>query len=208
MKKKSEKSRIIDKTKKVKTDVVADSHDPFDPQNLRLSQDFASTIGVKKQIMTVPVRKPNRQDFVRVHPDPDYRFETAVIEMKADRETYLVDPSLRSEISGEIVAKTILTAITRQNVLFLWPIRLPGEDGRHDEWSRSAMVAAERAATRWVRLASNMHLGAYEMFEAPADLPEPEWPELKFSEILKIAFRERYIHEIGHPVLKQLRGEI
>jgi hypothetical protein len=24
-------------------------------------------------LTTVPVRKPNKQDFIRVHPDPDYR---------------------------------------------------------------------------------------------------------------------------------------
>ena len=43
--------------------------DPFDPAALRLDQSFADTVGVKKHVTTVPVRKPNRQDFVRVHPD-------------------------------------------------------------------------------------------------------------------------------------------
>ena len=46
---------------------------PFDPAALRLDQSFADTVGVKKHLMTVPVRKPNRQDFVRVHPDPAYQ---------------------------------------------------------------------------------------------------------------------------------------
>ena len=40
---------------------------PFDPAALRLDQSFADTVGVKKHLVTVPVRKPNRQDFVRVH---------------------------------------------------------------------------------------------------------------------------------------------
>jgi hypothetical protein len=188
---------------------VTDSQsDPFDPQYLRLSQDFASTVGVKKKLVTVPVRKPTRQEFVRVHPDPDYRLDTAVLELKAERETYLVGRDLWAEVPGEVVPKTIFTAMTRQNVLLLWPIRLPGEDGRHDEWNRSALETAERAKHRWVRVAANMHLGAYELFEAPADLPEPQWPEEKFNEILKIAFRDRFIQEISHPVLRRLRGEI
>ena len=42
--------------------------DPFDPENLRLDQSFVETSGVKKLLTTVPVRKPNNQDFVRVHP--------------------------------------------------------------------------------------------------------------------------------------------
>ena len=41
---------------------------PFDPAHLRLSQDFTSQIGGKKALMSVPVRKPDRQWFVRVHP--------------------------------------------------------------------------------------------------------------------------------------------
>jgi hypothetical protein len=114
----------------------------FDPANLRLSQDFAQSVGVKKTILTVPVRKPGRQDFVRVHPDPEYRLETAVLELKEERETYLVDRALWSDVPGEITPKVLLTAMTRQNVFFLWPIRLPGEDGRHDEWNRSALDAA------------------------------------------------------------------
>ena len=51
--------------------------DPFDPASLRLDQNFAETAGVKKLLTTVPVRKPNRQDFVRVHPDADFRLTPA-----------------------------------------------------------------------------------------------------------------------------------
>jgi len=68
--------------------------DPFDPSRLRLSQDFAATVGVKQALITVPVRKPNKQEFIRVHPDEAYRLETAVLELKEEREIYLVDPSL------------------------------------------------------------------------------------------------------------------
>jgi len=181
---------------------------PFDLASMRLSQDFASAIGVKKRITTVPVRKPNRQEFVRVHPDAAYRLDTAVVELKSERETYVVAPSLWPEVYGELIYKRLLATMTRQNVLILWPIRLPGEDGRIDQWNQSAMIAAERATECWVRVASDRHLGAYELFEAPADLPDPVWPDISFQEIFDIAFRGRQIDDINHPVLKQLRGEI
>lgn len=180
----------------------------FDLASMRLSQDFASAIGVKKRITTVPVRKPNRQEFVRVHPDPKYRLDTAVVELKAERETYVVAQFLWPEVHGELIPKRLQLTMTRQNVLILWPIRLPGEDGRIDQWNQSAMIAAERATQCWVRVASARHLGAYELFEAPADLPDPEWPEISFQEIFDVAFRDRQIDDINHPVLKQLRGEI
>ena len=42
--------------------------DPFDLQSLALSQDFNGKLALKKLLRTIPVRKPNPQDFVRVHP--------------------------------------------------------------------------------------------------------------------------------------------
>ena len=181
---------------------------PFDLSNIRLTQDFTATIGVKKSITTIPVRKPNRQEFVRVHPDPAYSVEAAVVELKAEGETYVVAKDLWSEVSGELIPKRLVLTMTRQNVLMLWPIRMPGEDGRIDAWNQSAMIAAERARQCWVRVTSDRHLGAYELFEAPADLPEPEWPDITFQEVLDIAFRGHQIDDINHPVLKQLRGEL
>jgi hypothetical protein len=53
---------------------------------------------------------------------------------------------------------------------------------------------------------SNMALGAYDVFEAQAELPEPTWPELSFAKILEIAFRDFVIRDGDHPVLRKLRG--
>src|SRR5262249_2757047 len=102
----------------------------FNLSQLRLSQNFADAIGVKKALLTVPVRKPGRQDFVRVHPDSAFRIETAVIELKDENETYLVSPNLWSELPTELTPKILFTTINRQGVLFLWPVRLPGSDGK------------------------------------------------------------------------------
>jgi hypothetical protein len=102
----------------------------------------------------------------------------------------------------------LYTAITRQKVVFLWPARLPREDGRSLGWYESAQEAAEHAMKRWVRVMSNMSLGAYEIIEASAALPDPEWPELSFNELVRIAFKNgRVVDNFDHPVLKRLRGE-
>lgn len=180
----------------------------FDLSSLRLSQDFGAMVGVKKLITTVPVRKPSKQEFVRVHPADNYQFSTAVIEIKEDRETFLVTPELWPELPGEIIAKLFLTGMTRQGVLFLWPIRLPNPDGRYDNWNRSALEAAELAKKKWVKVVSNMSLGGYEVFEATGELPEPEWPDLSFEKIMEVAFKDRYITEMNHPVIRRLNGDI
>ena len=82
-------------------DVDAEVVDRFDPKRLRLSQDFAAQLGVRKKLITVPVKKPPKEWWVQVHPDDDYHIETAVLELKEEREVYLVDPSLWEELSTE-----------------------------------------------------------------------------------------------------------
>jgi hypothetical protein len=181
--------------------------DFFNPEKLKLSQDFAAELGVKKALISVPVRRPDKQAFIRVHPDAGFRLDTAVIELKEEGETYLVHPSLRPELLGEVVPKTLFTTITRQGVVSLWPVRLPGPDGRHDEWNRSALEAATMAMKTWIRVSANRSLGAYEVFVATGNLPEPEWPDASFQELLKIAFKDRFIQSTDHPVMKRLRGD-
>jgi hypothetical protein len=182
--------------------------DPFDVASLRLDPSYAETVGVRKLLTTVPVRKPNRQDFVRVNPDPGYRLSpAAIIELKEDRETYLVTPQVAPDLADEFSVATLFTAINRQGVPFLWPVKLPGPDGKHNDWHRSASEAAERAMAKWIRMKANMSLGAYDVFEAAGGLPEPEWPDLSFQEILKTAFRDHIVDSTEHPVVKRLLGE-
>jgi hypothetical protein len=180
--------------------------DPFNLDNLRLDQSFVESAGVRKLLTTIPVRKPNPQDFVRVHPAPEYRAALAIIELKDDREIYLVPPAIAVDLPGEYAMTTVYTAINRQGVVFLWPVRLPAPDGRINEWNRSAAEAAELAMRRWVRVKANLPLGAYEMFEAASTIPDPEWPNLPFQELLRIGFRDRLIDRLDHAVIKRLRG--
>lgn len=184
---------------------MSDIHIPS-LDNLRLSQNFSSQAGVKKIVTTIPVRKPGKQDFIRTHPDPGFRIDTAVIELKEEHETYLVSPEILGELPSEWVPKTLVTYINRQGVLALWPIRLPGSDGRIDQWNDTAREAASLAQNDWVRVSANMSLGAYEIFTAIGEIPDPEWPDIGFEEVLQIAFKANYISSLDHPVIKALKG--
>ena len=180
--------------------------DPFDPAALRLDQTFLEGGGAKKLLLTVPVRKPGRHDFVRVRAEPNFRENLAVIELKEERETYLIHPAVAANLPGEFSMSTVHTAISRQGVVFLWPVKLPAPDGRIMEWHRSAAAAAELAMHRWVRVTADMSLGAYQIFEASAVIPEPVWPELSYRELLRIGFRDRLVDTLDHPLVARLRG--
>jgi hypothetical protein len=180
--------------------------DPFDDiEALRLSPD-ATTVAVRKIITRVPVRKPGNQEFFRVHPEERFRLDTGIIDLRDDRESYLVDRRLREELADEMRAVRLYTCISRAGAVFLWAVPLPGPDGRRNGWHDSAHAAAELAMTQWTRIKADMSAGQYETSVAAAEIAEPGWPELTFNELLRLAFRDAFIDTVDHPVVQRLRG--
>ena len=53
-----------------------------------------------------------------------------------------------------------------------------------------------------------MLAGFLAVFEATADLPDPEWPEEGFQHLVNVAFKGRFIQTLDHPVVRRLRGEV
>jgi len=186
----------------------ADSGGDFfgDLSKLRLAQDFHKQVGVQKALVRVPVRKPHKQEFIRVNPEPEYRLETGLLELKEDREFYLLAPDVRDQMPGDWVPVRLVTCITRQGVIFLWPLKLPDPDGRANSWYETALTGADMAARQWVKLVADMNLGGYQAYVATGELPEPEWPEHDFQRLIAIAFRDRVIRDMDHPVINRLLG--
>jgi hypothetical protein len=173
-----------------------------------LSQDIVEHGGGTKLLTVVPVRKPSKECWFRARPNMDFRVKVRVIELKdGQRETYLVDPDLWVELEGEstFVSKLLVPILTRQQALIIWPIRLPGSDGRIDDWNASALEAAKIAVSKWVRLSPNMPLGANDIRVGPDPQPEVVWPDYSFEQIIDIAFRDKYISTLDHPIIRQLR---
>jgi hypothetical protein len=173
---------------------------------IRLSPDATATAGTREVLRHVPVRKPNRTEFVRVHPDADMQLATGVFVDREEREIFFVIPDLRAELAGELKPVLLVTAISRQGVVILWPVPLPDEGGRRNAWGDTAREACELAKTQWLRLAADMSLGAYRIYEAEGQLSAPVWPEQTLPELLKLAFKDRIIDSVDHPVVKRLRG--
>ena len=128
---------------------------------------------------------------------------TMTYECRTSRKHFLVAPGMVPELVGEATPTLILTTITRQNVVGLWAVKLGSSD-----WALSAHQAAELAKTKWVRMAADMSLGAYRIYEAQGELSEPEWPKKSFKELVEIAFRGRVIDRDDHPVINRLRGRV
>ena len=114
--------------------------DDFDLESYRLTQDYASLIDVKKIITTVPVKKPEKLWFIRVHPNGN-------LKQRFGRQRRSLNHTWCDRLFGliwlhEMTAKSAFRRNQHHKVFFLWPVKLPGEDGRTDHWNESALEAA------------------------------------------------------------------
>jgi hypothetical protein len=193
-------------------DTTTPSTDPFDPTELaklRLSQDFSELSQVKPVLTNIACRKPHKQEFIRVRAGEDNRFTTGCFTDKDTRETYLVTPAVREHLSGDVTPTMLVVCVSRNSPIpFLWPLTLPGVDGRPNRWHESAIEAANIAEGQWTKVVADMAAGCYVPNVARGNLPEPDWTEVPtISELLRLSFKDRLIATPDHPVLKRLRGE-
>ena len=179
---------------------------PTDFSQFAFSQNFGAQIKVIKRLTTVPVRKPSKTQWFRIH--PEYKLDVLLLKY-GDRgdDFYLVEPSLADQLIDLAQAFKLVVAVDRQGVVFVWPLRLPDAD-RPLAWHLSALEAAIHAEVQWTLVQANMGLGAYKFTAASGITDEPKWPKMLMNEILEIAFKNKIIDRLDHFVLKQLRGEV
>jgi len=183
------------------SDEIKETPQAADFSRYTLSQNFGSVSGVKKKLLTVPVGKPSKTQFVRAH--SVNKLDTMLL--KYNEENYLVDPDVLHVVGDLARPYRLVEAIDRQGNVFIWTLALPDPE-KPLNWHFSALEAANNAELEWTRMQANMALGAYDIFAAEQDLGGPEWPELSMNELLEIAFKNKIIDRPDHLVLLQLRG--
>ncbi len=179
----------------------------FDLNAIRINPENLNGEVARKLLTTVPVQKPGKHVYVRVHPDPTYRIDTAVFQFDNDREYYLVLPAAQSYFPTDIQFVTLYTAITRSGDVFLWPVRFPDESRRGGgrDWHQTARLAAEHAQSFWIRVQANMNVGRYDIHEAIDQLADPVWPDCSFERLVQLAFNDdRIVNREDHMVIRML----
>jgi hypothetical protein len=177
-------------------------------KSLRLKANYGATLGVKKLLTLVSVGKPKKQTFFRTHSAAEMTFDAMLLEQKESRESYVVMPDVAQEVSELVRPVQLHAAIDRQNNVFLIPVPLPGEGGTRNPWHESLAQAVEHAKLKWIRITANMHAGGYDVYEAEAALPEPEWSADDIDKLVEVAFRGKIITSLDHPVIQTLLGKI
>jgi len=88
-------------------------------------------------------------------------------------------PSMRALMTedGEARKVTLVLCINRRNILFWWPIPSQGT------WRSTALIAAERAKTVWIKAIADKSLNGYRVKVARVDYGVPEWGEHSLNEL-------------------------
>ena len=183
--------------------------DPFALDKIRVSQSFHENVGVRQRLLSCDVRKPNRNEFVRVRTPVDaWSITVGTVDDPLTRDSYLVDQPLHAEVPDLIKMPVLTLAISRlSQVPFLWAVNIPANTSR---WYETAVGCLKLAEGEWVRVSSDLSAGAYVPYVATGNLPDPKWPEgdgVELKDFLKLAFQSRFVTSIDHPLLQQLRGE-
>jgi hypothetical protein len=174
---------------------------------LRLPSAVSAFAGTRELLTRVPVKKPSdMRDFIRIHPHPSMALPTAIFEDKDAGETFIVLPAMAAALVGNTKLVKLQTSISRGGIVFLWPIPLPDQSGRSNDWNESQRIAAIEADKRWIRMQSDRTLGAYRVYSAEGEIPDPVWPDMTLSGLLEIAFRGRVVDRADHAVIRRIRG--
>ena len=177
-----------------------------DLSKLRLTSKPVKT---KKVLLEVPVHKPSKEVWFRVHTSPDYTGNFHFIELNdsRDRDYFFVMPDVAERLNGiepTLVAKTVFTCINRSGDVWLWLAAIPDDDNPNT-WHATALECAKLAQDKWTRMVSNQAISSYEASVSELDI-EPEWPGRTFDELLEVAFKGRIIDSMDHAVIRRLQG--
>jgi hypothetical protein len=208
--KKETDNPITPETQPGKPNVSGDGeYDALAIENLRMDQAELDRPAVKPALLSIPIRKPDRLEFIRVRPGENYRVgPVPFIELRGRGETYLVDPRFRPELKPrEYWIVEIFLATNRLAKLFLWVVKLQSPTGRVSDWYNSQLDCAERAMTDWIQIVADQEAGVYTVVAAEDQLEEPEYPEQSMQDLIRLGFKRRIVDSLDHPVMKQLRGK-
>jgi hypothetical protein len=214
---------VVDETAKV-SDSVLGAFDPtakpkgngkpgeIDFASQTYPQDFQNQIGVKKVLLTVPVRKPTNQTWWSSSPDPAYRGLFGLLPVKDSSEIYFVQQNLVVPLQKWVKPFLLVTMVTSEGNPFLLPIRRPGADGRtNPAWDgmEDAVKLSWDNPGLYILTSWNDQTRGYDctISDETLNLPPPEWPTESFNELMNIGFKRYYIDTLEHPYVQfLLRG--
>ena len=198
---------IIKKKEKVSTTELPETEKKelsgFD-MNEFVASPLESGLVVKREVTTIPARKPNSQQFFRIHPSEEVTVN--VINWEEDGTLYLVRKDALPYLFGLTKVVKLYLGMLYTGNPFLYPVQQPDDKGVWNQWHRSQSKIVLQAKEQWVRAQPERSINGYVAYIAEGKLPDPEWPDKTMAEILSTAFADAIINSADHPIVKSVKG--
>lgn len=161
----------------------------------------------EKLLSSLPVRKPKRDEWVRVHNEIQVR--VYIYEAKEDNANYIVMPAVAESLLDVVRFVQLSLAVNYSGSAFAWPVPVPTERKPHRAHI-SAFAGAEKAMCEWVRI--SWCKDDYEIRRRLSSKIEPVWPGeiTSASEMLRFVVKAggiEIIESLDHPVVRALLGQ-
>jgi hypothetical protein len=174
----------------------------------RLDQNFEAFAGGDALLVNCEIRKPGKFEWFRCHPNQEFWFRTLLLELKDERQTFLVDPSLRKHLVGIAKPAMLVLSINSNGAHFWLNCGMPDERGTWNQWHKQLYRAAEAAVSQWVTVLAQA--GGYEVRPAEDGIyGEPKWrPAYSLDELVDLACEgDHVIADLSHPVIRRIQGK-
>jgi hypothetical protein len=172
-----------------------------------LEVSSTEVIAAKEVVTTILVRRPKKNEFVRVQ---ETTFTTFLYQDVDEGAYYFIEPAMRPHFITGTVIKVLVPAVNQLGLPFIWPV--PADDGqtsRNNSWNESHRGAYQQAKTKWTKMVSDRMARQYRVYEAGGNLPDPQFCNLPFNQQIALAFRGiNTISDPEHPILRAMRGDI
>jgi hypothetical protein len=196
-----------------KTETTGGSPPPIDPFDnidlIRSPQNHIATGSARKMLLNVRNSfKPPPGAFVRTHPSPDYQLEAGLV-IPPHRKHFLLIGEMREygkRLPGYVPIK-IFTTVDRDGDAFLWMVKCAKDGQEPMAWHETAMEGAIAAQTKWVQCNVDMKNGCYSFLEIQVTLPDPQFPDAKFGELLRVSFKGSIITSSDDIEVRKLEGK-
>jgi hypothetical protein len=169
-----------------------------------LGRPLDEVLPSEKVLTSLPVRKPKRDEWVRLHPEIHAR----VYVYESENSWYVVLPDVIEPLLDVVRYVEISLAVNYSGTPFAWPVPVPTESKPHRA-HLTAFGGAEQARREWIRISWGD--GEYDIYRRKSAKVDPKWPaEIgSASEMLRFASKAggfEVIDSMDHPVVRGLLG--
>jgi hypothetical protein len=152
----------------------------------------------------IPIRRPEKNWFLRSHPDPEFTLPIDILELKdcPDEGTYFLGPDVEfpEELYEQVIPAMITRCITSDRVEFFYLAKQSSKSPKD-----STRQCLREAKYNWIKQAWNNTSKSYNYVKATQLRREPVWSNATLDELLEKALATKmYISRPDHEVINRL----